>query len=84
MQRGHQSMFETAIFYVPLSLAIGRKHPITIGLGGLCYTIGAYTYGSNYKLNGADNRNGGLAILKYVGLLTTLVTAIKISVATLK
>ena len=77
-------MFETAMFYVPLSLAVGLKHPIVIGLGGLCYTYGAFTYGSNYKLDGADKRNGGLAILKYVGLLTTLITAIKVAVATLK
>ena len=30
VQRGHQNMFESAIFYVPMSIVAGLKHPLTV------------------------------------------------------
>jgi glutathione S-transferase len=83
IQRGHQNMFETSIFYVPLSLITGLKHPLTIGLGGFAYCLGTWTFQSNY-MTGAKKRNDGVvAKFKYVGLLTTLITSIKVAIGLL-
>merc|ERR1719171_2802501 len=77
IQRGHQNMLESALFYVPISLAVGLKHPIVVGLAGFCYSYGCYTYQSGYKKS-VEDRNGGLAFFKYIGLLTTLITSLKV------
>jgi glutathione S-transferase len=82
IQRGHQNMLESAMFYVPISLAIGLKHPIVVGLGGFFYSLGCWNYQSGYKKS-VEERNNGLALCKYVGLLTTLFTSMKVGLTML-
>mmetsp|Transcript_50180 Transcript_50180/g.93285 ORF Transcript_50180/g.93285 Transcript_50180/m.93285 type:complete len:143 (+) Transcript_50180:79-507(+) len=76
IQRGHQNMFETALFYVPMSILAGLQHPLAVAAGGIFYCIGCSAYQIGYT-KGAAKRNSGLGVFKYVGLLTTLVVSIK-------
>jgi glutathione S-transferase len=82
IQRGHQNMLESALFYVPLSLAVGLKHPIVVGVGGFFYSYGCYNYQSGYKKS-VEDRNKGMALCKYVGVLATLITALKVGFTTI-
>lgn len=79
VQRGHQNMLESAMFYIPMSLVAGLKHPLAVGIGGVFYCIGCLGFQAGYKL-GPEKRNSGLGVLKYVGLLTTLVCSIKLAI----
>lgn len=79
VQRGHQNMFETAIFYVPMSIVAGLKHPLTVAVGGFFYCLGCFQYQSGYT-KGPDERNKGLGPVKYIGILTSLGVAIKMAI----
>lgn len=82
VQRGHQNMLESAVFWIPLSLVAGLHHPLAVAAGGVCYSIGCLSYLSGYT-KGAEKRNGGLGVLKYVGLLTSLIVSIKFAITAL-
>jgi hypothetical protein len=49
-------------------------------VAGALYNLGALIYAYGYRTGGAGKRNGGLAVVKYVGLLTTVVTSIMFAV----
>mmetsp|Transcript_25454 Transcript_25454/g.43288 ORF Transcript_25454/g.43288 Transcript_25454/m.43288 type:complete len:154 (-) Transcript_25454:172-633(-) len=48
VQRGHQNMFESLPLFVPMSLLGGLKHPITIAVFGVLYTLGSILYQRGY------------------------------------
>ena len=80
VQRGHQNMLEMTSFYVPASLVAGLAHPLAVAAGGLCFCIGSHQYQAGYTKEVAL-RNKGLGFLKYVGILTSLVVSIKVSIS---
>ena len=82
IQRGHQNMFETAMFYVPMSIIAGLEHPCAVGLGGMCYCIGCFAYQTGYSKD-AEARNKGLGPVKYIGLLTSLICSVKLALKTM-
>jgi glutathione S-transferase len=80
IQRGHQNMFESAIFYLPLSLMAGLEHPLAVAFGGLCYCVGSFAYQAGYTKT-PNGRNQGLGPIKYIGFFTSLGVAIKMSIS---
>lgn len=83
VQRGHQNMLESVVFWIPMSIIGGLEHPLAVAIAGMFYNIGCLSYQKGY-VQGVDKRNSGLGIFKYVGLLTSLVCSVKFSLKKLK
>ena len=72
-------MLESAMFWIPMSLVAGLENPLAVAIGGVFYNIGCVAYQGGYT-KGAEKRNSGLGVCKYVGLLTSLICSIKFAV----
>ncbi len=73
IQRGHQNALENHYAIMVLTVLGGLAMPkVAAGSLGL-WTAGAYLYAVNYCEGGPKNRNGGIAKIKYIGLLGLLV-----------
>jgi len=72
VQRGHQNGLENFPFALALAIIGGLAHPRVASFGLLCWTAGAHIYSQQYASSGPASRNNGLALFKYLGLVTLL------------
>mmetsp|Transcript_11744 Transcript_11744/g.21419 ORF Transcript_11744/g.21419 Transcript_11744/m.21419 type:complete len:156 (-) Transcript_11744:444-911(-) len=75
-QRGHQNALESYPLVLAFTLASGLVFPRLAAASLLAWVVGAHTYANNYLCKGAKNRNNGLALSKYVGLIGLLVSCL--------
>jgi glutathione S-transferase len=79
IQRGHQNALESAFAMMTLTVVSGLAYPKTAALGLVLWSTGAYIYSVQYARGDPAKRNNGVALIKYVGLLTLLVSNLAMS-----
>jgi glutathione S-transferase len=79
IQRGHQNALESAYAIMTMTVVSGLVFPKTAALGLVMWSAGAYIYSVQYACGDPAKRNKGLALLKYAGLLTLMVSNLAMS-----
>jgi hypothetical protein len=72
VQRGHANCLENHYAIQVLALIPSLFFPKLSATGLALWTFGATVYAKQYASGGAEDRNKGIALTKYVGLLLLL------------
>ena len=80
IQRGHQNFLENEPTFAVMTLIGGLKHPIACAIGAVLFCVGSILYQTGYADSSKDvkvARHAKGGPIKYIGLLTSLISACK-------